>query len=409
MDLQVDDNRFGKCDKNSEIKARRLNHFQTGIFAELDEKKEAMIKQGRAIYNLSVGTPDFTPPKHVVDAVLEAASRPENYKYSLRDIPELLQAVSDYYKRRFGVDISTDCITGVHGTQEGIGHVGMALLDEGDLVLLPNPGYPIFEAGSYLSGAKMYFYDLREENNFLPVLSDIPEEIAKQAKLMIVSYPYNPVCRIAPRSFYEELVEFAKKYNIFVIHDNAYSDIIFDGKTGQSFLSVPGAMDIGAEFFSLSKSFNVTGARISFMLGRKDAVDALKLLRSQLDFGIFLPVQYGAIAALEGSNDFVKEQCREYQRRRDALCGGFRRIGWNVPDSEGTMFVWAPVPKGYDSSRQFCMAMMEKAGVLCTPGDAFGSLGEGYVRFALVLSVEELSNVVDAVEQSGVLIQDSRA
>lgn len=409
MDLQVDDNRFGKCDKNSEIKARRLNHFQTGIFAELDEKKEAMIKQGRAIYNLSVGTPDFTPPKHVVDAVLEAASRPENYKYSLRDIPELLQAVSDYYKRRFGVDISTDCITGVHGTQEGIGHVGMALLDEGDLVLLPNPGYPIFEAGSYLSGAKMYFYDLREENNFLPVLSDIPEEIAKQAKLMIVSYPYNPVCRIAPRSFYEELVEFAKKYNIFVIHDNAYSDIIFDGKTGQSFLSVPGAMDIGAEFFSLSKSFNVTGARISFMLGRKDAVDALKLLRSQLDFGIFLPIQYGAIAALEGSNDFVKEQCREYQRRRDALCGGFRRIGWNVPDSEGTMFVWAPVPKGYDSSRQFCMAMMEKAGVLCTPGDAFGSLGEGYVRFALVLSVEELSNVVDAVEQSGVLIQDSRA
>lgn len=409
MDLQVDDNRFGKCDKNSEIKARRLNHFQTGIFAELDEKKEAMIKQGRAIYNLSVGTPDFTPPKHVVDAVLEAASRPENYKYSLRDIPELLQAVSDYYKRRFGVDISTDCITGVHGTQEGIGHVGMALLDEGDLVLLPNPGYPIFEAGSYLSGAKIYFYDLREENNFLPVLSDIPEEIAKQAKLMIVSYPYNPVCRIAPRSFYEELVEFAKKYNIFVIHDNAYSDIIFDGKTGQSFLSVPGAMDIGAEFFSLSKSFNVTGARISFMLGRKDAVDALKLLRSQLDFGIFLPIQYGAIAALEGSNDFVKEQCREYQRRRDALCGGFRRIGWNVPDSEGTMFVWAPVPKGYDSSRQFCMAMMEKAGVLCTPGDAFGSLGEGYVRFALVLSVEELSNVVDAVEQSGVLIQDSRA
>lgn len=409
MDLQVDDNRFGKCDKNSEIKARRLNHFQTGIFAELDEKKEAMIKQGRAIYNLSVGTPDFTPPKHVVDAVLEAASRPENYKYSLRDIPELLQAVSDYYKRRFGVDISTDCITGVHGTQEGIGHVGMALLDEGDLVLLPNPGYPIFEAGSYLSGAKMYFYDLREENNFLPVLSDIPEEIAKQAKLMIVSYPYNPVCRIAPRSFYEELVEFAKKYNIFVIHDNAYSDIIFDGKTGQSFLSVPGAMDIGAEFFSLSKSFNVTGARISFMLGRKDAVDALKLLRSQFDFGIFLPIQYGAIAALEGSNDFVKEQCREYQRRRDALCGGFRRIGWNVPDSEGTMFVWAPVPKGYDSSRQFCMAMMEKAGVLCTPGDAFGSLGEGYVRFALVLSVEELSNVVDAVEQSGVLIQDSRA
>lgn len=403
MDLQNSENGFGKCEENDEIGGKRLKHFQTGIFAELDEKKENLIKKGKKIYNLSVGTPDFEPPKHVVDAVVKAASEPENYKYSLRDLPELLQAVSDYYKRRFGVEISTDCITGVHGTQEGIGHIGMALLDEGDLVLLPNPGYPIFEAGSYLSGADLCFYDLKEENNFLPVLSEIPEDVARRAKLMIVSYPYNPVCRTAPRSFYEELVAFAKEYHIFVIHDNAYSDIIFDGKVGESFLSIPGAMDIGAEFFSLSKSFNVTGARVSFMLGRKDAVDALKLLRSQFDFGTFLPVQYGAIAALEGSNNFVKEQCGEYQRRRDALCGGFRRIGWNVPDSEGTMFVWAPVPKGYRSAREFCMAMVEEAGVLCTPGDAFGSLGEGYVRFALVLPVEELDKVVKAVGDSGVL------
>ena len=387
----------------SKIAAKRLDHFQTGIFAELNDKKDEMEQKGKYIYNLSVGTPDFEPPKHIMDAVLEAASKPENYKYSLRDIPELLEAVSAYYKRRFGVEIATDQITGVHGTQEGMGHVGMALLDEGDLVLLPNPGYPIFEAGSYLSGADMYFYDLKEENDFLPVLSEIPEEIAKKAKLMIVSYPYNPVCRTAPRSFYEELVAFAKKYNIFVIHDNAYSDIIYDGKVGESFLSVPGAMDIGAEFFSLSKSFNVTGARVSFFLGRKDAVDALKLLRSQFDFGTFLPVQYGAIAALNGSNEFVKAQCAEYQKRRDALCGGFRSIGWNVPDSQGTMFVWAPVPEGYTSSREFCMTMVEQAGVLCTPGDAFGIGGEGYVRFALVMPPEELAKVVQAVDESGIL------
>ena len=387
----------------SKIAAKRLDHFQTGIFAELNDKKDEMEQKGKHIYNLSVGTPDFEPPKHIMDAVLEAASKPENYKYSLRDIPELLEAVSAYYKRRFGVEIATDQITGVHGTQEGMGHVGMALLDEGDLVLLPNPGYPIFEAGSYLSGADMYFYDLKEENDFLPVLSEIPEEIAKKAKLMIVSYPYNPVCRTAPRSFYEELVAFAKKYNIFVIHDNAYSDIIYDGKVGESFLSVPGAMDIGAEFFSLSKSFNVTGARVSFFLGRKDAVDALKLLRSQFDFGTFLPVQYGAIAALNGSNEFVKAQCAEYQKRRDALCGGFRSIGWNVPDSQGTMFVWAPVPEGYTSSREFCMTMVEQAGVLCTPGDAFGIGGEGYVRFALVMPPEELAKVVQAVDESGIL------
>lgn len=388
---------------NDKIAAKRLEHFQTGIFAELNDKKDEMEQQGRHIYNLSVGTPDFEPPKHIMDAVLEAASKPENYKYSLRDIPELLDAVSGYYKKRFGVDIAPDCITGVHGTQEGMGHVGMALLDEGDLVLLPNPGYPIFEAGSYLSGADMYFYDLKEENDFLPVLSDIPEEIAKKAKLMIVSYPYNPVCRTAPRSFYEELVAFAKKYNIFVIHDNAYSDIIYDGKEGESFLSVPGAIEIGAEFFSLSKSFNVTGARVSFFLGRKDAVDALKLLRSQFDFGTFLPIQYGAIAALNGSNEFVKKQCAEYQKRRDALCGGFRSIGWNVPDSQGTMFVWAPVPEGYASSREFCMTMVESAGVLCTPGDAFGTGGEGYVRFALVMPPEELAKVVQAVDESGIL------
>lgn len=385
------------------MKAKRLDHFQTGIFAELNELKEQMLAEGKTIYNLSVGTPDFQPPQHVIDAIKEAASIPENYKYSLRDIPELLEAVSRYYKSRFGVDISPDCITGVHGTQEGIGHVGMALLDEGDVVLLPNPGYPIFEAGAYLSGARMEFYELKEENQFLPVLSEIPEEIAGKAKLMILSYPYNPVCRTAPREFYEEVVAFAKKYDIFVIHDNAYSDIIFDGKEGGSFLAIPGAMDIGAEFFSLSKSFNITGARVSFMLGRKDAVDALKLLRSQFDFGTFLPIQYGAIAALDGSREFVKEQCKEYERRRDALCGGFRRIGWNVPDSEGTMFVWAPVPKVYASSRAFCMEMIRKAGVLCTPGDAFGSKGEGYVRFALVMPPEELEKVVQVVERSGVL------
>lgn len=249
----------------------------------------------------------------------------------------------------------------------------------------------------------MEFYELREENQFLPVLSEIPEEVAKKAKLMVLSYPYNPVCRTAPREFYEEVVAFAKKYDIFVVHDNAYSDIIYDGRPGESFLSIPGAMEIGAEFFSLSKSFNITGARVSFLLGRKDAVDALKLLRSQYDFGTFLPIQYGAIAALTGSRDFVKQQCAEYQKRRDALCGGFRKIGWNVPDSEGTMFVWAPVPKGYGSSREFCATMLKQAGVLCTPGDAFGSKGEGYVRFALVMPVEELEAVVEAVDRSGVL------
>lgn len=386
----------------SNMQAKRLNHFSTGIFADIDEKKEKLIAQGKKIYNLSIGTPDFPPAEHIMKAVIESASRPEDYKYSLRDLPELLDAVVDYYKERFHVTITPDMITGVHGSQEGIGHVCMALCDPGDVILLPNPGYPIFEAGAYLSGAELYQYDLLEENQFLPVLSDIPKEIARRAKVMIVSYPYNPVCKAAPASFYDELIAFAKENDIFIIHDNAYSDIIFDGRKGGSFLEHPGAMETGAEFFSLSKSFNVTGARLSFMIGRKDAVDALKLLRSQIDFGTFIPAQKGAIAALRGPKDGVKKQCQMYQERRDALCGGFRSIGWNVPDSEGTMFVWAPVPEGY-TSRSFTMALMEKAGVLCTPGDAFGSRGEGYVRFALVLPPEGLKEVVQAVKESGIL------
>jgi LL-diaminopimelate aminotransferase len=383
----------------------RLEHFQTGIFADLNEKQLALQAEGRKIYNLSVGTPDFEPPQHIVDAISQAAMEPENYKYSLRDLPEMLLAVKDYYWKRFHVAVSTDEIVAVDGTQEGMGHLGMALTSPGDVALLPNPGYPIFEAGAYLGGAELEFYPLTEENNFQPDFSAIPEEVARKAKFLVLSYPYNPVCRVANEEVYREAIAFARKYNVIIIHDNAYSDIIFDGRTGGSFLQYEGAKEVGAEFFSLSKSFNVTGCRISFLVGNRKIIDAMKLLRSQYNFGMFLPVQYGAIAALTGPLDGVKAQCTKYQKRRNALCGGLRRIGWNVPDSEGTMFVWAKIPAGYHSSREFCMALMDKAGVVCTPGDAFGSMGEGYVRFALVLPTYELEEMVDVIKESGVLLR----
>lgn len=383
--------------------SKRLKHFQTGIFADLNERQLKLAAEGRKIYNLSVGTPDFKPAQHIVDAISQAAMEPENYKYSLRDLPEMLIAVKDYYRKRFGVEVTTDEITSVDGTQEGMGHLGMALTSPGDIALLPNPGYPIFEAGAYLGGAELYFYPLLSENDFQPDFSQIPEDIARKAKFLVLSYPYNPVCRTAREDVYREAIAFARKYNVIIIHDNAYSDIIFDGKTGGSFLQYEGAKEVGAEFFSLSKSFNVTGCRISFLVGNQKIIDAMKLLRSQYNFGMFLPVQYGAIAALTGPLDFVKEQCKKYQKRRNALCGGLRRIGWNVPDSEGTMFVWAKIPAGYKSSREFCMALMEKSGVVCTPGDSFGSLGEGYVRFALVLPTYELEEAVDVINESGVL------
>ena len=387
-----------------EIKAsKRLDHFSTGIFADLNAKKLELQKKGKKIYNFSIGTPDFLPEEHVTKAISEACLNPKNYGYSLIDLPELLEAVKEYYKERFKVEIETDEIASVCGTQEGMAHLGMALLSDGDTALIPNPGYPIFETGVYLGGAKPYFYPLTKENDFLPVFSGIPEEVAKEAKMMVISYPYNPVCAVAPDRIYEEAIAFAKKYNIIVIHDNAYSDIIYDGRKGGSFLRFEGAKEVGAEFFSLSKSFNVTGARISFLVGNKKIIDALKLLRSQFDFGMFIPIQLGAIAALKGSLDGVKKQCKLYEERRDAFCGSLREIGWDVPDSQGTMFVWAPVPKKFKDSREFCMALMEKAGVVCTPGGAFGDLGDRYVRFALVLPPEELKEAVKTIKDSGVL------
>jgi LL-diaminopimelate aminotransferase len=387
-----------------EIKrAKMLDHFQTGIFAALNEKKEEMIKSGRKVYNFSVGTPDFKPAQHIVDALVEAAADPTQYGYSLRDLPELLEAVKDYYMERFGVSIETDEITSIHGSQEGIGHIGMALTSPGDVAILPNPGYPIFEVGAYLGGAEMYFYPLTKENNYLPDFDAIPEEIAQKAKFMVLSYPYNPVCAVGTPQMYRSAIAFAKKYNIIIIHDNAYSDIIYDGNVGGSFLSYEGAKEVGVECFSLSKSFNVTGCRISFVVGNKEVVDAIKLLRSQIDFGMFIPIQKAAIAALRGPKDMVKEQCIEYQKRRDALCGGFRSIGWDVPDSKGTMFVWAPIPEKFKSSQEFCMELMDKTGVICTPGSSFGSLGEGYVRFALVLPTETINEVVRIIDESGII------
>ena len=383
--------------------SKRLEHFQTGIFAALNEKKEELVKSGKKVYNLSVGTPDFPVAEHVRKAILESAAKPEDFHYALRDLPELLEAVKDYYKERFGVEVSTEEIASVNGSQEGIAHIGMALCNPGDVVLLPNPGYPVFEVGGYFGGGELYFYDLKEENQFLPRFDEIPEDIAERAKYIMVSYPYNPVCAVAPKEFYEELIAFAQKYNIIVVHDNAYSDIIFDGAYGGSFLEFPGAKEVGVEFFSLSKSFNLTGARVSFVIGNKKIVDAMKLLRSQYDFGMFQPIQHGAIAALRGPKDDVKEQCRKYQERRDALCGGLRSIGWNVANSKGTMFAWAKIPEGFSSSQEFCMKLMEKTGVICTPGDAFGSMGEGYVRFALVLPVEEIQEMVEVIDASGIL------
>lgn len=384
--------------------ADRMKGFEEGIFQVLNEKKNERLAQGKKVYNLSVGTPDFKPAQHIMDAVAEAARKPEYYKYSLADLPELTQSVINRFRKRYGVELEPDEIMSVYGSQEGITHIGMTLCDPGDGVLVPNPGYPIFAIGPSLAGARLVSYDLTEENGYLPDLDAMDNEFLKGVKFMVVSYPLNPVCKTAPKSFYERLIPWAKEKNIVIIHDNAYSDIIYDGREGISILSIPGAKDVCVEFYSLSKSYNYTGARMSFLVGNKEIVANFKKLRSQIDYGIFYPVQYGAIAALNGPDDMIRTQCMEYQKRRDALCGGLRSIGWNIQDSEGTMFAWGAIPEKYGKDDvAFVMELMEKSGVLCTPGSSFGTLGQGHVRFALTLPVEVIEEAVEEVKKAGVI------
>lgn len=383
--------------------AQRMEEFQPGIFNVLDERRQQRLAQGLPVYNLSIGTPDFLPDPHVIQALAQAASQPTNYRYSLTELPELVEAVQRWYLRRYGVELETDELMSIYGSQEGLTHIGWALCDPGDVVLVPDPGYPIFEMGPALCGAEIVHYPLKEENGYLPDLDGIEPELADQAKMMVVSYPANPVCVTAPDEFYHKLIAFAKAHNIIILHDNAYSDIIFDGRVGKSFLAYEGAKEVGVEYNSLSKTYNLTGARISFVLGNRQIIQTFRRLRSQIDYGIFLPVQYAAIAALNGPQDSVARNRAEYQARRDALCGGLRSIGWNVPDSQGSMFVWAPLPKGYHNSVDFCFELLERSGLLCTPGSAFGELGEGHVRFALVQPVPVMQEIVAAVAKSGII------
>lgn len=382
--------------------SQRLDRFGAEVFASLNNKLLALKAQGKTIYNMSVGTPDFKPYDHVVEALTHAAQDPEMWKYALRDLPELKQAVCDYYERRFGVSgITPSMVQSCNGTQEGVGHLGLALLDPGDTILVPDPCYPVFEAGARIADAKLEYYPLVAEHNYLPYVAGIDPEVADRAKCMIVSLPANPVGSVGTPEVYEEIIAFAREHDLLIVHDNAYSDIVFDGEPGGSFLQYPGALEVGVEFFSLSKSFNVTGARIGFLVGREDVVSAFAKLRGQIDFGMFFPIQKAAIACLNGPRDEVEAQRLKYQERRDALCDGLEGLGWERPNAHGSMFVWAKLPGGRTDSMAFCEELMEKAGVVVTPGASFGPSGEGHVRMALVLPPDQIALAVEAIREAG--------
>ncbi|MCD7776912.1 MAG: aminotransferase class I/II-fold pyridoxal phosphate-dependent enzyme [Clostridiales bacterium] len=375
------------------------------IFMELINEKNKIIKEGREVFDLSIGTPDFKPEGYIMEAVSKAALDPENYKYGITDKPELVSAVADWYKSRYNVELKAENITSVNGSQEGIAHICFPLINEGDIVLVPDPGYQIFSFGPEMAGAEIVKMPLLKENDFLIDFDAIPEETAKKAAVMIVSYPSNPTTAKADRAFYRRLVNFAKKYDIIVIHDNAYSELVYEGEPGGSFLETEGAFDVGIEFNSLSKSYNLTGLRLSFAIGNADIISRFKAFRSQIDYGISGLVQTAAVAALRGDKESTSKLRESYKQRRDFLYTELNKIGWKVPKSPATMFMWLPKPKTYKTSMDFCMDLLYKTGVVLVPGNTFGELGEGFVRLALVLPVEKLQTAVDRIKNSGINLE----
>lgn len=384
--------------------AKRMDRFGEGVFSKLAEIKKRKLAAGEQVIDLSIGAPNIPPVERIRKILSEEAMKPENYIYAISDQKALLEAVSAWYQRRYGVTLDPETeICSLLGSQEGLSHIAMTIVDDGDLVLVPDPCYPVFADGPVLAGAELYYMPQKKENGYLIQLSEIPEEIARQAKFMVVSYPNNPTAVMAPDSFYEELVAFAKKYDIIVLHDNAYSELVFDGKTCGSFLQFPGAREVGVEFNSLSKTYGLAGARIGFCVGNREVVEKLKTLKSNMDYGMFLPIQKAAIEAITGDQACVAETRAAYEHRRDVLCDGLNEIGWKMKKSEATMFVWAKIPEKFTSSEKFAMELVERTGVLVTPGSAFGPSGEGHVRMALVQDDEALHAAIQAIDESGIL------
>lgn len=384
--------------------SKRMDLFKESIFIKLNQMKIEKLENGDKVIDLSIGTPNVPPADHIMETLCKAVADKENYVYAIKDQSNLKNAVSNWYLDRYQVNINPDTqICSLHGSQEGFSNLAMTIVDAGDIVLVPDPCYPAFADGPLLAGAELYFMPLKKENNYLIQFEDIPKEVAQKAKLMIVSYPNNPTTAMAPDEFYMELIAFAKKYDIIVLHDNAYSELVFDDKKGKSFLSYPGALDIGVEFNSLSKTYALAGARVGFCIGNEVIVSNLKKLKSNFDYGMFLPLQEAAITAISGDQTCVKTTRLSYERRRNVLCDGFSSIGWKMEKPEATMFVWAAIPEGFKNSEEFAIELLNKAGVLVTPGSAFGTYGEGFVRIALVQDEDVIEQAVKQVKDSKVL------
>lgn len=375
--------------------ARRLQRLDTAVFSELDAIKREVEAQGVEVIDLSIGSPDLPPAPHVIRTLHEALDEPDAYRYALTEgLPEFKQAVAEWYGERFGVELDPRWeVLSLMGSQDGLAHICLALLDPGDTALVPDPGYPVYSAGVIIAGGEIHPLPLLRENAFLPDLGAVPAEVARRAKVMVLNYPNNPVAATVEVPFFEEVAAFARRYDIVVVHDAAYSELAFDGYRPPSFLQARGAREVGVEFHSLSKTYNMAGCRLAFAVGNARVLDALRVLKSNIDYGVFRAVQKAGAAALRGPQEAVRQTAATYQRRRDVLVDGLRSMGWDVPRPKASMFVWAPLPGGWTSSRDFAATLVREAGVLVVPGVAFGARGEGYVRMALVCDEDRLREV----------------
>jgi len=379
--------------------SRKMAAFQTSIFNELGAYKKQKIKEGMEVIDLSVGSPDLPPPDYVMEELTKQASNPLEYGYAMTGSEELHEAISYYYKRQYQVDIQSEKeVLILKGSQDGLVHLPMILTNPGDIVLVPNPGYTAYEVGISMADATPYPMPLKAENQFLPNLEQIPEDICRQAKMMILNFPGNPVPALATREFYQKVVAFAKKYNIVVMHDFAYSELYYEEKP-ISFLSVEGAKDIGVEFNSFSKSFNMAGCRIAYVMGNSIIINALKQFQSNVDFGVFTPIQKAAISALRGTSEFSEHLRAVYKKRRDILINGLGELGWKIDVPKASMFIWAKIPASY-TSKEFTYKLIDEAGIVVIPGNAFGSEGEGYVRIGLVQKEDVLVKAVSKLKES---------
>ncbi len=383
--------------------AKRLQALPPYLFAELDRMKQEQVKKGVDIISLGIGDPDLPTPPHIIQALARAAADPANHQYpSYEGMLSFRKAAADWYRVRFGVtlDPATE-VLGLIGSKEGIGHFPLAFVDPGDVVLVPDPAYPVYQAGTIFAGGVPYAMPLTRASGFLPDLGAIPVDVMRRAKVLWLNYPNNPTGAVAPREFLARAVDFARTHRLILAHDAPYSEMAYDGYRPESVMSIPGAKEVAVEFHSLSKTYNMTGWRVGFAVGNAAILAGLGRIKTNMDSGVFQAVQYAGVAALTGPQECVADNCRVYQERRDVLVKGLREMGFDVQPPKATFYIWVPAPKGF-TSMSFTAEVLTKAGVVLTPGSGFGPTGEGYVRAAVTVNVDRIREALERIKKLGI-------